>query len=464
MHRKHPTRRFIMCSTFSALLVIVLAGTGLDLRAMIIAAAESDPVAIWPAGPLDVVASFRKPVDPHSAAGLVGKTIPYYELSPDRVASLPPPRQRGSLRIVASRLIDDGRTLELATDPHPLLARYVLPPVDAVEIGHQPNGLGSKFGYTLNGVAVTWAPLAEGLDADGWSGWWPVFDSDTVRRLTIGSRPHEKGMARLQHAGTLTMSSLIQLPQGKITITFSSNTAIDDLTLGDAQAELMPAEKPGDHFRARVSQTCDGAALFMSATVSTKAGAPDFSCRAAYTIGELTIEHAFEPAQLILPWAPVPSTSAAAPAVVPDISGGDPGRGQQVFYGEKARCSQCHAIRGQGGKIGPDLSDVSRKGRAEIYRAIAAPSAAIDPEYLSYTVASKNGQVVVGVVRADGPGSVSVTDTNAHTTVIARSDIDQIRPSANSIMPVGLVGALGDAAVRDLLAYLSALPGDKHAK
>ena len=61
----------------------------------------------------------------------------------------------------------------------------------------------------------------------------------------------------------------------------------------------------------------------------------------------------------------------------------------------------------------------------------------------------------MGLVRAEGADAIRVTDTNAHATLIPRQEIEQIRASANSIMPVGLTGALGDAAVRDLIAFLT---------
>ena len=66
--------------------------------------------------------------------------------------------------------------------------------------------------------------------------------------------------------------------------------------------------------------------------------------------------------------------------------------------------------------------------------------------------------MVVGVVRAEDADRIRVTDTNAHAVLIRRRDLDQIRPSANSIMPVGLTGVLGAAALRDLIAYLTAEP------
>src|SRR5207244_11626447 len=125
--------------------------------------------------------------------------------------------------------------------------------------------------------------------------------------------------------------------------------------------------------------------------------------------------------------------------------------------------AQCHTFSGRGGKVGPDLTDIGRKGRAEIYRDIAAPSAAIEPDYTSYTVATREGQVVVGVVRAEGADAIRVTDTNAHATIVRRGEIQEIRPSATSIMPPGLAAALGDAAVRDLIAFLVSPQGSRPA-
>ncbi len=117
---------------------------------------------------------------------------------------------------------------------------------------------------------------------------------------------------------------------------------------------------------------------------------------------------------------------------------------------------------GQGGKVGPDLSEIGKKGRAEIYRAIAAPSASIAPDYMSYTVATDDGQIVAGLVRAVDADAIRVVDTNARETLVRRTKIQQIRPSATSVMPVGLTAALGDSATRDIVAFLSAPPAPTH--
>jgi putative heme-binding domain-containing protein len=186
---------------------------------------------------------------------------------------------------------------------------------------------------------------------------------------------------------------------------------------------------------------------------------PPFSLKASYRLAAEKTEHPIERTRLLVPWAPVRVDAAiAAPLTVPDLSGGDPARGRAIFSGDQARCAQCHAFRGQGGQVGPDLTEIGRKSRAEIYRDIAAPSAAIEPDYTSYTIATTDGRVIVGVVRAEGADAIRVTDTNAHATIVRRGEIREIRPSATSIMPPALASALGEAAVRDLIAFLTSPP------
>jgi putative heme-binding domain-containing protein len=88
----------------------------------------------------------------------------------------------------------------------------------------------------------------------------------------------------------------------------------------------------------------------------------------------------------------------------------------------------------------------------------------INPDYISYTVALKDGRVAVGVVRAEGADAIRVSDTEAKTTVVPRAEIEELRPSATSIMPVGLVGAIGEAGMRDLVAYLTTPPAQDSPK
>ncbi|MCA1684927.1 MAG: heme-binding domain-containing protein, partial [Planctomycetia bacterium] len=118
----------------------------------------------------------------------------------------------------------------------------------------------------------------------------------------------------------------------------------------------------------------------------------------------------------------------------------------------------CHKVRGEGGNVGPDLSGLVGRDRNQVYRDVAEPSARIHPDYVPYTVALKDGRILVGTVRADGADAIRVSDTEARVTAVPRAEIEAFRPSVTSVMPVGLAGAIGEERLRDLIAFLTSAP------
>ena len=117
-------------------------------------------------------------------------------------------------------------------------------------------------------------------------------------------------------------------------------------------------------------------------------------------------------------------------------------------------------MKGRGDRVGPELTTIGRKGVEHLYRSIAAPSESITPDFVTYTVSLKDGRVAAGVVRAEGPGAIRVIDAEAKSVTLPRAEIDELRPAATSIMPVGLVPALGEARIRDIVAYLGAVANE----
>jgi putative heme-binding domain-containing protein len=311
--------------------------------------------------------------------------------------------------------------------------------------------------YRLTGVEAAWYPAQENGDPEpAWKGWWPDIDLEKTRRLTRGSAPHERGLALLDKPGRLVVSTLVKLPAGKVTVRLEASAAITDATLGDEQSPEKPDADPAQAGDAIFSVTSQAEPLYLSFSVVTgRAGRP-LSIRAEYQPDAERSRKTLERARLFVPWAPFAAAQPSEPASkeMPRLTGGDARRGEALFFGEQARCSQCHAIGGRGGNLGPDLSEVGRKGRDQIYRSIDAPSAEIAPEYMTYSVAAKDGRVMAGVVRASGAEMIQVTDTSAKTTTIARAGIDQIRPSGTSIMPVGLAATLGPSNLSDLIEFI----------
>lgn len=420
-------------------------------------------VAVWPAGPLETRVAFDRPADAATASAVVGTTIPFDVRYPSvaawRAAGAPAAAEpRGRLRVAGARLADAGRTLVLITDPHPTPAVYRLDL--PVPVPGQPPAPRRTVPYDLTGVVVHWE--AEGADEKAgarWDGWWPELDSQSSQQKTLGSVEHQRGFGLLGRTGRLTLSTLVTLPRGRVVLELDASVPIEAALAGEN------APEPGKT-RARFAFDSTGEPTDLFVSLATGGGKP-LAIRATYKAGEAPrASRSLEAERQMVGWAPpVPAATAAAPEAPSfELAGGDRTRGEAVFYGDQAKCSSCHAVRGKGAAVGPDLTTQAERTLRDVYRDVAEPSATIHPEFVPYTVALKDGRVLVGIVRAEGAEAIKVTDTEAKSTTVKRDEIEELRPSATSIMPVGLAGAIGEEKVRDLLAFLTSSTQSAKAK
>jgi putative heme-binding domain-containing protein len=144
--------------------------------------------------------------------------------------------------------------------------------------------------------------------------------------------------------------------------------------------------------------------------------------------------------------------------VIPEIEGGNLEDGKKIFFGDQASCFKCHTIFGQGGRIGPDLSNLPQRDYASVYKDITQPSAAINPDHIAYNVELKNGEGVTGVIVKDSGGSVVMGQVTGTDVTIKKSDISSMKPSSVSLMPEGLLQALTPQQQKDLLKFLLTEP------
>ena len=425
------------------------------------AAADDPPpprvVAAWPAGPFEVRIAFDRPVGDDVAKAAVGRSIAFDENRPTLHAK--PGHQaekadsRGSLNVAAARLDDMGRTLVLTTDPHPRAAAYSL----ALPVGPKP----VDVHYDLTGVEASWNDGAENA-SPAWSGWWPALSPSTAlarfQQTALGARLREL----LGRPGVFTLDTLITLPKGEATVRITASAPLTATLNGE---EPGPVEGPdaaqapdGQVAVFRVESTGDP----MPLTLTLKTGGPTdkpLAVRVVVRRGDgAAKEIDLTPEQTLLPWTPAAPPTPAPLENAPTLTGGDAAKGKAVFFGMEAKCSACHKVRGEGGVVGPDLSDLVGRDRKGVYRDIAEPSARIHPNFVPYTVALKDGRVLVGTVRAEGADALRVSDTEAKVTVVPRAEVEEVRSSATSIMPVGLVGVIGEERLRDLLAFLTSPP------
>lgn len=368
------------------------------------------PLLVWPAGPMEVHAAFREPIAVPD--GLVGKPIVYKTET----------GFEGTLAIAAARLLAGGRTLVMFTDPHSSPSRFT------------PPGMPS---YDLRGVEAAWS--ADEEDRPSVKTWLPTIDTQAARKATEGSAEHDRLFQSLTKPGRLTIKAQLVLKPGKRTVRFLANVPIA-VELSNSQGQGLS-----------VSFDVDAADFPETLTLVVPTGATAPVLKAAESGQPLPA------GSLQMPWAPAPPPLSTAPFEPPyPLEGGDSARGETIFFGETSKCSVCHKIQGKGGDVGPALDRPRQRDRAWLFRAIAAPGDEVRPDYVAYTIATEDGRVSVGTVRAEGAESIRVFDTDGKSTVFQRSEIQMFQPGSTSIMPVGLAGAIGEAGIRDLLAFLMA--------
>jgi putative heme-binding domain-containing protein len=137
---------------------------------------------------------------------------------------------------------------------------------------------------------------------------------------------------------------------------------------------------------------------------------------------------------------------------------GDARRGKAIYLSVAARCAICHKVHGEGGEVGPDLSQVGGKlDRTHLIESILDPSAEIPQGYHATILETKTGRTVTGIVKAETTAAITLVDAEAKQHTIALAEIETRAVSKVSLMPAGLADTLTAAEFTDLIAYLATL-------
>lgn len=140
------------------------------------------------------------------------------------------------------------------------------------------------------------------------------------------------------------------------------------------------------------------------------------------------------------------------------LTEGDVGDGREIFFGDKVICSSCHAVGGEGGDFGPDLTNIGEiRSRHDLLEAIMYPSVSFAREYETYEVETTSS-TRRGVIVEQTPEMVLLQTGPESRMRIPRDEILSIEETATSMMPPGLEQALTVDELSDLMAFLESLP------
>ena len=155
------------------------------------------------------------------------------------------------------------------------------------------------------------------------------------------------------------------------------------------------------------------------------------------------------------------STAAALP--------GDTARGKTIFE-TTGNCLSCHAVNGNGGKTGPDLSSIGapRGARgptppnvlaAQLERSILDPNADIAGPYRVYQVTPQSGAAVRGTLLNQDTFSLQVLAPSDKLMSFVKSNLRDygFQPSP---MP-SYRDKLSSQELTDLISYLASLKGSR---
>lgn len=130
--------------------------------------------------------------------------------------------------------------------------------------------------------------------------------------------------------------------------------------------------------------------------------------------------------------------------------------GKNMF--NAAMCSSCHSFKGEGGQIGPDLTQIgTRFSNKDILESIIDPNKTISDQYAATTFYLKDGKTIMGRLISQDDEKYSVSQNPFAPQMIReipKKDVSRTKVSDISIMMPGMINSLNADELRDLMAFL----------
>jgi putative heme-binding domain-containing protein len=130
---------------------------------------------------------------------------------------------------------------------------------------------------------------------------------------------------------------------------------------------------------------------------------------------------------------------------------GDPERGRELFA---QNCKTCHAHRGEGFQVGPDISGVASRPPSALLVDVLDPNADVSPDFIAFAVVTNDGQTFSGLLAEETATSLKLKAAEGVETSLLRSEVEAVRGTGRSLMPEGFEDVLGEQGMADLIAFL----------
>jgi putative heme-binding domain-containing protein len=127
---------------------------------------------------------------------------------------------------------------------------------------------------------------------------------------------------------------------------------------------------------------------------------------------------------------------------------------------DATRCSSCHLMRGEGGSIGPDLTQLgTRFSTRDMLESIIEPNKVVSDQYAATVFTMKDGASILGRLTNENDNTYFISQNPFAPEVvreIPKSDVSNTKYSYISVMYPRLINRLNEDELKDLIAYLMA--------
>ena len=136
---------------------------------------------------------------------------------------------------------------------------------------------------------------------------------------------------------------------------------------------------------------------------------------------------------------------------------GDAAAGERLFAG-KGGCPKCHMVRGEGGRLGPDLTYIgSLRAPANLRASILRPDKEIDPAYWAVEAVDKDGKIYSGIRLNEDSYSIQLLDVDEDLYSLPKKDLQTLTVDKKKSRMPAYAGVFTARELDDLVAYLYTL-------
>ncbi|WP_026630617.1 DUF7133 domain-containing protein [Dyadobacter alkalitolerans] len=160
---------------------------------------------------------------------------------------------------------------------------------------------------------------------------------------------------------------------------------------------------------------------------------------------------------LIAKLAPLRATGMTVADYQDALFGGNAQLGRRYFMtNSAAECVRCHSIGGQGGEVGPNLSNIGNVlSREQILQALIEPSARLSPGFGMVMLTLKDGTSAAGILTQESDHELVLKTSEAEPLKIATARIAKRDNVPSSMPPMGTI--MSKREIRDMVEFLSGL-------